>query len=443
MTKCNFLKGLIALAILLPSTAAYAGSFADNFCIVPLPMEGIKGICLQEKWRCVTAVTVFDNSPHSLFFSQSNFDVWRLDGYHLVPVPVSELPYNQLYKDDFLTDSAGKIYAKGPWKVGARPILKMDPATGTFVALTSEELQNFNHDSTVTPYRPKYEVKLTSPDREIVEKDYKRYIVFKGDKPKELERIYGKPNAANTFSPAWVDLAGGQFVPFLNDYLVFGRKETKSPINALHSLVGARSTKFLSLDEPKLYRLDLDKFVQVEGSEILKFGQWQEPVHYMQVASRKIVILPAEDGLYYYGADKKLRKLEGGTAEETGKYPWFYDMPELNKVLMRAQKGLFKLDYKNVLVPIKLPPELIGAKIYHMVEMPRSSAVAIFTDRGTYILDENDNLLRINEDEENPIRGNVEVFNSRLIPVRDEVFVDADGEFMVVDKRISKSSPCP
>ncbi len=430
------------LALSSAAAAPATTPHASDFCIVPVAMEELKGVCNTEKWRDITAVTIFKNSPNALFFSGClGVEVQRLAGYQLTPIPASVLPYNELDKDNFLTDSAGNIYGKGRWKEGSRPTLKMDPTSGSFAPLTSEEMQRFSRDPSVTDYHPKYEVKLTDPDRQIIEKDHKRYLIDGDGKPQELERVYGKPNAANMFSAAWINLAGGSFIPFLNDYLVYGRKETKSPINALHALAGDRSTKFLSLQEPMLFRLDKDQFIQVEGSENLKFGQWQEPVFYMLVASRKIVILAAQDGLYYYGVDKKLRHLQGGTAEVTGKYQWVYDMPGLNRVLMRSQNGLFKLNEKNELVPIKLPPELVGAEIYHLVEMPKSNIAAVFTNRGTYVLDAEDNLNRV-DNAENGVKGRVDVMNTVLLPHRDEIFVDADGEYMLVDKRISKAAPC-
>ena len=73
--------------------------------------------------------------------------------------------------------------------------------------------------------------------------------------------------------------------------------------------------------------------------------------------------------------------------------------------------------------------------------MPKSSVAIVFSDKGVYTFNAQGDLKKIKDDDKK-IKGWIAPITTRLIPVRNEVFVHANEEFMIVDKRLSKDAPC-
>ena len=429
----------LGLLLLLSSATAVADikddNYAKNFCIVPIPIIGKQE---DKSWLRVTDVTTLENSPFALIFS--NFSVRRFNGYQLVEIPAEELPYNSLNSHDFQYDSVGNVYAKG---IGFRGIgyrqphifLIMDSKTGLFRDLTKKEKAAIS-ETLLTDYTPK-EIRLHSPDREIFSKDYKHFIAFKNGVTQELEPIYGPDYGWRV-----VNTAHGIYVPFLNEYLVYGAKENEGIFHYIHKIFSdLRRSLFLSLQEPILYRLDGNKFEPVKESEGLKPYIHDKTPYLTTVPSHKIAILSIGNDIYYYGGAHEFHKLVSVDKSDIGKYSFFYDLPGINKAVMRSSEGLFEINEKNELVKIPLPQGLIGAKFDHIVDMPKSSVAIVFSDKGVYTFNAQGDLKKIKDDDKK-IKGWIAPITTRLIPVRNEVFVHANEEFMIVDKRLSKDAPC-
>jgi hypothetical protein len=186
-----------------------------------------------------------------------------------------------------------------------------------------------------------------------------------------------------------------------------------------------------------LHRLEKDKLVAVDGSQ----GLTDYP-SLKEVPSYHLVIVETFTRLYRYDGNGPLTPIQDYDAAKMGKYPRVHDLPSLGKVLVISAGGVFEMAPDMSLKPIALPAELEGAKFEQLVELPASHVAVVFTNRGVFTLNANDQLSRVAGDRRMDL-GSSEPSPVSLIPVREELFVDAhNGQFLVRDEIIAGAGSC-
>jgi hypothetical protein len=186
-----------------------------------------------------------------------------------------------------------------------------------------------------------------------------------------------------------------------------------------------------------LYKLEGTEPAAIGGGHNAMSGQ----IYLHGVASRHEVIVTGETSIAVYDGQHPLRDVSGWSEEAIGPTVWVYDLPALDKVLIAGAHGLFELTRDDRLVELPLPPGT-GTHVGNVTEMPASHIAVIFTENTVLALDRAGNLTLIVG------AGRVEPkflgFNTVVrIPVREEVFVDAqNGHFLVRDEAITGAGSC-
>lgn len=382
-----------------------------RFCLVEIPVKGLSGIAAQEHWRAVAGITVFENSPHPIFYSFNGHTRMRLDGYSLVAASEEDIPWNILFEKTVIhADQFGKIYAQGRlWgkDIGTR---KLNYTTGKFELLSEDEAAKVSS----------HLQNLASPQMilksgEELTTDYLRtqFSLISDQGVIELPRLYGTdkrpPNAA--------------YYPQVKEYFAYGRlKETTG--NYL---------------EPKFYKISDGKWTEVAGSENIKNPQFILPA----LSSKKYALVQNfSNGIIdvYYADNFGTLKLIESSIPVKGLHGTSYDITFLNKTLYRTFEQIFKLNEREMAFEeISVPEKLRNEKIYSLIEMPESKVVLIIGSNNIYMMDENYIIT------EEP------VFNMALlgigekayIPVRKEVFLSSkNGEHLLIDKNFSDEKLC-
>lgn len=416
-----FMSVLIFLSGANAAKAAELNS--ERFCLIPVSVPDLHGIAAKEKWRAVPRFTVFDGSPHALFFSFWSHPIMRLNGYKMEPVEREELPYNALDRKKFFYDEDKNIYAQykqmrnGPLK---NYVVIMDTQTGKFKELSEEtanEVQN--------KLQPIFNVNFTvGQDNQVIEFDRSDGAVYLDGR--KIPGVY-----SSRFPSGKMDLAHPMYYPefkqvfvhgYVKKYLIFTETGTFTWQNNRWIKIGTEfdeSINFIPLGYSSL----LNKII-FSGSKLdlkadgLQEGEFLKTFYYDKGGNMKL--------FYESPVDERLSPL---------------DIEAINTTLLWGGKGIYQVNKDQMsLEPIILPEKLKSTAIRHLINMPASNAILIIASDGLYMMNYNFNIL------ERPIFkmddfGNIMGFG--LIPVREEVFITSSlGPFLLVDKAISKNALC-
>lgn len=397
---------------------------SNRFCIVEVPIVGLTGIATKEKWRAVSTITVFKDSPYPILYSYNGFTRMKLDGYQIREATSDEIPWNSLSENYVLyTDDAGQIYAKGNlWgeDIGVR---KLNNKTGEFVSLPAAEALAIK-DNLSNLYNPN--MILKSGEILEISDDRSEFTLTTSKEKITLPTLY-KAHPSNTKNKK---LYQGKYFPEAKEYLAYGSLKTKLGF----------------FQEPKLYRIENQSWVEVEGSEKLT-----DPIviyPYLPSHAKKkisfVIDFPAPKlaKIYYLDTDKNLKPVQNPYSIEINGSPRFYEVSIADAVLVKTLTSINRLNQVTMsLEPITLPERLIKERIFGLIEMPKSKAILITSGKGIYLMDENLNIDPNPLFEESSIGRHIETL--ALIPVREEVFISTNnGEHILIDKNISDKRNC-
>ncbi len=168
----------------------------------------------------------------------------------------------------------------------------------------------------------------------------------------------------------------------------------------------------------------------------------------IDVPSRGIVILRGADQLYVYDGKNPAKPISGTHSRNRHYLPQIFELPGLDRVLLRRKlesggDELLELTRQYELEPIPLPPELKGAKIRYITEMPLSDVAIMTTYKGIFAIKRSGRIssVRGHGATKDSIRANLNL--PRLLPQTNEILLNtAKGLFLVVDERISGQGAC-
>lgn len=418
--KLKFLVIICFIVTLMHPSFSYAEN-DKNFCLVSIPIKDNSGISVAEKWRQVSDITVFENSPYALFFSFSSYPVMRLDGYKLIPVDIKELPYGGLDDERFFYDQSQNIY--GTSRHGKR-VFKMDSETGKFHELSEKKAQSIKSE-----LEPIFHKKsLIGDSNQYINFNRNDGKIYLDDK--EIPAVY-----AGKFESGKMNLAHPMYYPEFKEIFAYG-----------YILKREKSFPWLNDKEYGTFTWKDNQWtkIRLQGEEEYHFS----PTGYSKLLDKIVFSGSKHDekfnGLnfksYYYGRDGQLKQFGGASPQGTARP---YDLQKGKTTLLMTGKGLYKINKDMELASIELPQALKTSVIRHLVEIPESDAILIIAEDGIYIMD---NFFNISKEPifEMSIFGDIiEIWDVQRIPAREEVFIPSSkGLFLLLDKRLSDSTMC-
>ncbi len=402
----------------------------DQFCLVPVSIKDLTGIAVEEKWRSVSHVTVFDKSEHALFFSFNGHNVMRLNGYELVPVSREELSYNSLDRNRFYYDNEGNVYAH-KWLGPQKTFLKRDMSTGAFQALPKSEHQHLENEIKIINDQRWY----IGKENKIMKPDFRNAKAYLGGE--EISVVYqGQPDTGK------MNLYSANYYPEFNNIFVSGYilKPHKYIPFYKEKEFGTFTWNVSSNTWKRIYsEKTQDKFFHPRGySKILKkiiFSGSESRWHYD--------VINEEDyhSTYYMGDDYKPIPMKGEYPET--KIIRVYDLLSFNKVVLLTHTGLYEAKDYYTLSTIKLPSILKNQRFRHIIELPASNAAILITDNGLYLIDKNLHIYEYPISDMKPFRSIIDIWSVKRIPVREELFIHSSkGPYLLIDKNISDAGVC-
>lgn len=133
-----------------------------------------------------------------------------------------------------------------------------------------------------------------------------------------------------------------------------------------------------------LWRLEGDTLKEIEG-----FSSRFKLVRLSDVASRKMVVIIADDAIYTYTVLQGLRTITDGLDPKVGRVMSVIDSTGVGMVIVSTSEGLFSLEVDGSLIKLPLPPGLPAEDInsFRVLDVPAWKVALFFTKEGIWSID--------------------------------------------------------
>lgn len=170
-----------------------------------------------------------------------------------------------------------------------------------------------------------------------------------------------------------------------------------------------------------------EELVRIKDSEDL----FSAGRHSIKALKEGPTVIIAGDHIYRHDGARPLKRIEFADGSKAPSWIWVHELQGTGLVVVQARNSLGELVAGDKIVPIPLPPELDGAHIRGILDLPVSRAAVIVSDRGIFAMDSTRTI--------RPIRGSAVpglLPLIRYLPGREEVVVfSSKGLYLMLDER--------